>query len=359
MTLSSRFSSAWMFFLAAWYGCSGQPHSSRDAMDASAAAEKDAAVVADVQALAAAPSVVTLNATADTYIAQGTATQNYGTATRIDVTGVALSGWEAGLVQFDATAIRNAVGTGTLQSASLQLAISSTALGVGGSEITFNRMTRPWTEQGATWLCANDTDNSLLGQFINNCSSANSWGIEWWSFQPRPYVATATATVSVPFGTTGALNADVTEDIKAVLTGGSHYGWFVSSTASLSTVWVRFSSRQGTTAPKLVLTFTPPCVPTGADNNCDGIDNNCNGTIDEGYVGSNTSCGLGACARTGMTSCVTGWCSTAVSRARPPRAIPAAMVSTTTATEASTKDTSRTQRSAAPVLARALARAPA
>ena len=44
----------------------------------------------------------------------------------------------------------------------------------------------------------------------------------------------------------------------------------------------------------------------GSDTTCDGIDDNCNGQIDEGYVPVPTSCGVGACASTGMSSCVGG-----------------------------------------------------
>jgi putative metal-binding protein len=39
---------------------------------------------------------------------------------------------------------------------------------------------------------------------------------------------------------------------------------------------------------------------------CNGVDDNCNGTVDEGTSGAATSCGVGACASTGMTTCVNG-----------------------------------------------------
>ena len=42
------------------------------------------------------------------------------------------------------------------------------------------------------------------------------------------------------------------------------------------------------------------------DDNCDGIDDDCNGLTDDGYVSQSTSCGAGACTRTGSTSCVNG-----------------------------------------------------
>jgi hypothetical protein len=47
-------------------------------------------------------------------------------------------------------------------------------------------------------------------------------------------------------------------------------------------------------------------TPGASDTTCDGVDDNCNGSIDEGYMAVNTTCGFGACLRSGMTSCVAG-----------------------------------------------------
>ena len=49
-----------------------------------------------------------------------------------------------------------------------------------------------------------------------------------------------------------------------------------------------------------------PGAPGPSDTTCNGIDENCNGSADEGYVSTATSCGVGACASTGVTSCVSG-----------------------------------------------------
>jgi hypothetical protein len=45
---------------------------------------------------------------------------------------------------------------------------------------------------------------------------------------------------------------------------------------------------------------------TGSAEVCDGIDNNCDGSVDNGIASQDTSCGLGACARTGELACVSG-----------------------------------------------------
>ncbi len=49
-----------------------------------------------------------------------------------------------------------------------------------------------------------------------------------------------------------------------------------------------------------------PGAPAPSDGSCNGVDDDCNGTVDEDYASQATSCGVGACASTGSTSCVTG-----------------------------------------------------
>ncbi|MEZ4265839.1 MAG: MopE-related protein [Myxococcota bacterium] len=46
--------------------------------------------------------------------------------------------------------------------------------------------------------------------------------------------------------------------------------------------------------------------PTGGDADCDGTDNDCDGSTDESFVSGPTSCGVGVCASTGMTTCTAG-----------------------------------------------------
>jgi MYXO-CTERM domain-containing protein len=49
-----------------------------------------------------------------------------------------------------------------------------------------------------------------------------------------------------------------------------------------------------------------PGSPASGDTTCDGIDDDCDDDTDEDFSSSQTSCGVGACAATGSTSCVDG-----------------------------------------------------
>lgn len=45
---------------------------------------------------------------------------------------------------------------------------------------------------------------------------------------------------------------------------------------------------------------------SSVDTTCDNVDDNCNGTADEGFVSHASSCGVGACMRSGMVTCSSG-----------------------------------------------------
>jgi hypothetical protein len=46
--------------------------------------------------------------------------------------------------------------------------------------------------------------------------------------------------------------------------------------------------------------------PASPDTSCDGVDQDCDGRMDEGYVSQTTTCGMGGCQAFGSTSCVGG-----------------------------------------------------
>lgn len=49
-----------------------------------------------------------------------------------------------------------------------------------------------------------------------------------------------------------------------------------------------------------------PGAPAADDASCDAVDEDCDGASDEGFAGAATSCGVGACAAIGMTMCTDG-----------------------------------------------------
>ncbi len=80
-------------------------------------------------------------------------------------------------------------------------------------------------------------------------------------------------------------------------------------------------ARTGSTAcPAGAVEPVDSCVagmPDASDVTCNGIDENCDGTADEGYVPEQTSCGVGACASAGFTLCVNGGVQNTCSARRP------------------------------------------
>jgi Notch 1 len=55
-----------------------------------------------------------------------------------------------------------------------------------------------------------------------------------------------------------------------------------------------------------VVTDCTPGDPSGADRLCDGLDQDCDGVLDESFSGTPVVCGLGACERDGLSTCVDG-----------------------------------------------------
>lgn len=125
---------------------------------------------------------------ADTYLRQGNPNQNQGTEPNLRLQA---SGKNRALVRWDPQAIADAIGGDSLVAARLELTITHNAdnWGATGRTIDLHRLTQAWTETGATWNCAHDTNTANP---VADCSGATAWAME--GPDPRPHAATPTAT---------------------------------------------------------------------------------------------------------------------------------------------------------------------
>ena len=236
----------------------------------------------------------------DTYVRELAPTKNYGAQTAVRVQGLDRA---RSIVQFDQAALVAAAAGRTVTEASLELTVQEISWIWG--QISAHRVKSASTELGATWSCANDT---ITSNSTNNCTTANSWQMNALLPASLAYVATASDTQGVSSGAT-VVKFNVTADVQAFLAGTqTNNGWLLKMVIDAVPGVVAFRSRESATPPRLVLDLAgSSCVPVAStDVTCNGIDDNCNGTVDEGYVAVATSCGVGACAATGSQTCVSG-----------------------------------------------------
>ena len=164
----------------------------------------------------AAAQVVTVPAVADTTIAQGSPNKNFGA----QATLVLKEGGSRVLVRFDAAAIAAAVGGGSLATATLQVYIGSNAAnwGATGRTVDVYRLDTAWTEGGATWNCAIDSDP---GNSQADCAAQWNGGTA---------EDEATDTIVVTNASQGWVQFDVTADVAAFLAGTADDGWLIEKT---------------------------------------------------------------------------------------------------------------------------------
>lgn len=184
----------------------------------------------------------------DTYVASADNTSR-GARDSMVVDGV---GSNRVLVRVNQSAITGLIGSGTLTSARLELTIKSTNTGwpASGGTIDLFRVLKNWTEAGATWNCAIDSNT---GNTKKDCSGTTAWtmssgsGVVW---------ATArTAQFNVTNGKAGVVSLDVTADVLAFLGGSNtNYGWILKRTSEGVAGRISFRSSEHISAPRLVLT---------------------------------------------------------------------------------------------------------
>ncbi|HEX4966359.1 MAG TPA: DNRLRE domain-containing protein [Thermoanaerobaculia bacterium] len=193
------------------------------------------------------PHVVTLQTVGDTYVRKGDANKNFGSE---PILRVRESGQNRALVQFDGVSLANTLRGATVVSASLELHVEKNGRNWGktGRTVDAHRLTSAWTETGATWNCANDSNPTN-----DKADCATQW-------VGGSFAATPTASVLHTRDLTGWVRYDVTADVAAFATETPDFGWLLKKTEETKSGRVDYDSRQGTPGegPRLVVVFTTP-----------------------------------------------------------------------------------------------------
>jgi hypothetical protein len=191
---------------------------------------------------------VTLQDVADTGIKQDSPNKNFGAQASLTLN----QGAGRVLVRFDTAAISAAVGSGSLASAQLQLYIGSNAAnwGATGRTVDVYRVVTAWTESGATWNCAQDT---------NPANRAADCATQW---NGGTTADDASDTVVVTNASSAWIQFDVTADVQAFLAGTTNDGWLLQKTDEGQAGRVDLVSKEGAAgqAPRLVLTSESAAV---------------------------------------------------------------------------------------------------
>jgi hypothetical protein len=192
----------------------------------------------------------TLAPSADTYIASDVPNKNYGAIDSMESRSYSDGNKHAILIAFDQTAIASAVGSGTLDSAFLELPVRHVAnWPSGGGVLWLNRMLQDWTETGATAACAIDNNT---GNNTPDCPST-----AWDPDLHNRMITTPTDSARIYNSTTGWTRLRVTPDVQAWLGGAPNHGWGFGnlSTNNVASIW--WGTREAATKPRLVLWVTP------------------------------------------------------------------------------------------------------
>ncbi|HRC84214.1 MAG TPA: DNRLRE domain-containing protein [Thermoanaerobaculia bacterium] len=194
---------------------------------------------------------LTFPALGDTYIDQGKADRNFGGENELKL---GKSPRRRSLAQFDGATLGSLAAGGTLVSAKLLVTVKENHgnWGRSGREVGAHRLNTAWTERGATWNCAVDSNP---GNDRTDCNPGWNGG---------DFEAAASSTVTVTGRTRGTLELDVTADVAAVLAGGPHRGWLIKKEDEGSSGEMEFFSRERSRQhpPTLVVVINVPALDT-------------------------------------------------------------------------------------------------
>lgn len=222
----------------------------------------------ELESTAAALSV-TADPTIDTVLRSGAPYANDGAGSTLGVTSVSVADIKRSIVKMALPAIPAG---NVLYSARLEMKVVGLSAGWLGGGIDLLRMNRDWQENGATWVCANDTNSSIL---LNSCTSANNWSMQPGGSSPQPFVTAATDRQPVFTGGLTTISFDVTQDVQAFLNNEAvNHGWMLAGfNTPLGGEWVNFGSRQGPAAsrPQLIVEYGPDQCPSNPRKGIRGV----------------------------------------------------------------------------------------
>jgi serine protease len=190
----------------------------------------------------ACPASLGVPAVIDATVKSTSPLANFGTESSLRVTP-----GEFALVSFDRAALVTARGAGRLvRGAKLEVSHIS-----GSAEIDASPMRRVWTEAGATWSCAEDTNVSVT---LESCQEPQRWIMaknpgSW----DNPYDADV-AILGVQAN--GKVVFDVTDDVQTLLSSGQHLpiSWILQARHLGTSV---LGSREGGKPARLILDTVP------------------------------------------------------------------------------------------------------
>ncbi len=188
----------------------------------------------------------TIAASADTFLKQGTPNQNQGSLPTLRLQA---SGKNRALVRFESSAVAS-LSDGGPASLRLTIVVNAENWGSSGRPISLHRLTKDWTEAGATWNCAIDA-NTANGS--PDCSGETAWEMDKPS-QPmlHPWVETPSAMATITNETSGIVTFDVTSDVALFRSGTPNYGWVLKKVDEGAAGRLEFASRETDTPPLLV-----------------------------------------------------------------------------------------------------------
>lgn len=220
--------------------------------------------VASIQSPLEQPASVSLTISSDTSVRQSNPNINFGTTPTLDI--------NRGLVKVEPAALTGAVGpTDYVVSAALRFTLVPDGSRRAQRNVGAYRVLKSWTENQATWQCAVDTNT---GNRRADCSGTTAWTM---TGNIDAFVTTATATSVIPASRTGTVNIDVTNDIRAFLSGTANFGWLLKTNVGNGSEVADLASRESGTPPQLVLNLSRCNATLCDDMNACTVDS-CNAT---------------------------------------------------------------------------------